>query len=572
MVDSDSTDSSRRPGETISTKPSRAPEPDRSASSSVSSIHSMPGDRPTHRVMPRTSSIDSAISSLSSTSQRSAFDVNSLSPADINNLINAAGSAEAVIVHLLKEKHQAASQNSQLWKLVDKQRTLILGLNKDLERSLQEKDKYKKKLKDLQETSSLPTAETAGSSGEKEVMSQKAEQPSIIPPSDASRTGFNSTASPVSATEFPSPSGENKNRFPHPSRKAPPAPLNLNQAEAKQNIQSASDSDSDYGDEFSGVPSVDRGRRKTREQDDRDRETTLQKEVLSSAAATNTSEGSRDAAGSASPETVPRELSSRSPPNVGGSSSLGSMLNSRPPPPSSFNGRSVAAMPMSPGLPLSPRPEDRPIGSPLPRMPRDMSSAMAGGHQAPGLPLSPRLANQPMGFAPPPSNGRHNGPIPSIGPNVMIDSPRSAHFPDNGIYQGLVSDEYPGLLLSPNALPLVQVKVSSSRLRPSRNSYMASKPLEEEPVFTLSVISRSEMSELWRVEKVIGSLPQMDQRVRQTSSFPGRLPDRNIFNGHSPAKVDLRRAALNAYFDSLLDSPMDESFFFGSKTKNAWRY
>jgi RalA-binding protein 1 len=87
---------------------------------------------------------------------------------------------------------------------------------------------------------------------------------------------------------------------------------------------------------------------------------------------------------------------------------------------------------------------------------------------------------------------------------------------------------------------------------------MASKPLDEEPVFTLSVISRSEMAELWRVEKVIASLPQLDNQIRQLASFAGKLPDRTIFSGHSPAKVDARRAALNTYFDSLLDTPMDE--------------
>lgn len=536
-------------------KTSRAPEPDRSASSSVSSIHSMPGDRPAHRAMPRTSSIDSAISSLSSSSQRSAFDANSLSSTDINNLINAAGSAEAVIVHLLKEKHQAASQNAQLWKLVDKQRTLILGLNKDLERAFQEKDKYRKKLKDLQEAPPLPVAEpiasgVAPSSGQENV-SRKPDQPSIVPPSETSRQGIENTTSPVSASDIPSPISDGKSRFPHPSRKAPPAPLNLRQEDATK-ISSASDSDSDYGD--SGETNA-RGRRKTREQDDEDREAALQKERLGAAQADT--HGSRDTATS-SAETVLRELSTRSPPNVGDSSSLGSMLGSRPPPASSFNGRSISAMPMSPGLPLSPRPEDRPIGSPMPRMPRDVSGPMAAGYQAPGLPLSPRMANQPTGFAPIPPNGRPSGPIPSIDPAVKIDSPRSANFSDNRIYQGLISDEYPGLLLPPNALPLIQVRVSSSRLRPSRNSYMASKPLDEEPVFTLSVIYRSEVSELWRVEKVIGSLPQLDQKVRQSSTFAVKLPDRNIFNGHSPAKVDLRRAALNAYFDGLLDTPMDE--------------
>jgi RalA-binding protein 1 len=556
-----------RPGESNISRTNRAPEPDRSATSSVSSVHSMP-DRPTHRVMPRTSSIDSAISSLSSSSQRSAFDVNSLSPSDINNLINAAGSAEAVIMHLLKEKHQAASQNAQLWKLVDKQRTLILGLNKDLERAFEEKEKYRKKLKEVQEAPpqpvAAPLASVAAASSDKETGSQKYDQPSSIPPSEASRRGFEGTTSPVSATDIPSPIGDGKSRFPHPSRKPPPAPLNLRQpqAQADANKRTSLGSDSDYGDadEVNETPGMDRGRRKTREQDDKDREAALQKdgfESTGSVGATQaaTSHSSRDTAMS-SPETVPRELSTRSPPNVGDSSSLGSLLGSRPPPASSFNGRSIAAMPMSPGLPLSPRPEDRPIGSPMPRMPRDSSTA--AGYQPLGLPLSPRMANHPTGFAPIPSTARRSGPLPSIDPTVMIDSPRSAHFADNRIYQGLMSDEYPGLLLPPNALPLVQVRVSSSRLRPSRNSYMASKPLDEEPVFTLSVISRSEMSELWRVEKVIGSLPQLDQKVRQSSAFPVKLPDRNIFNGHSPAKVDLRRAALNAYFDGLLDTPMDE--------------
>jgi RalA-binding protein 1 len=99
---------------------------------------------------------------LSSASQRSTFDAKTLSPADISNLITAAGSAEAVILHLLKEKHQAASQNSQLWKLVDKQRTLILGLNKDLDRAFKEKEKYKKKLKDLQDSAPpVPAVDTS---------------------------------------------------------------------------------------------------------------------------------------------------------------------------------------------------------------------------------------------------------------------------------------------------------------------------------------------------------------------------------------------------------------------------
>ncbi|KAJ5650046.1 uncharacterized protein N7484_003769 [Penicillium longicatenatum] len=562
-----------RPGDGSIPKPPGAADPDRSASSSVSSILSAPGDRPHHRIMPRTSSIDSAISSLSSASQKSTFDANALSPADINNLINAAGSAEAVIVHLLREKHQAASQNSQLWKLVDKQRTLILGLNKDLERAFNEKEKYKKKLKELQDTAPpLPTAATAsslpgsneaahpqqatpGPIGEQQCDRRQVPQPTIIPAQAASRMPLGSTdLSPTN--NLSSPVGSDGQKLPHPSRKPPPAPLDLRlPMDNVRKVQGDPDSESDYGDSQEERSSLDRGRRKTREEDDRDREATIKKEIDPQGSVSTvkygSSHSSQGTATSASPATGPRELATRSPPNVGASGSLGFMLNSRTNP-SLPNGRPSFPNPKSPGLPLSPRPEDRPLGSPLPRMPRDLNSmasqSMTAGTNLPGLPLSPRAGNYPAQFA----------PIPTIDTAAKIDSPGSLRSLRSTIYQGLVSDEYPGLLLPPNALPVIQVQVSSSRLRPSRNSYMAPKPLEEEPVFTLSVISRAEMSELWRVEKVIASLPQLDHQIRHLVEFPGRLPDRSIFSGHSPAKVDARRAALNAYFDSLLDTPMDE--------------
>lgn len=511
--------------------------------------------------MPRTSSIDSAISSLSSASQKSTFDANALSPADIGNLIKAAGSAEAVIVHLLKEKHQAASQNSQLWKLVDKQRTLILGLNKDLERAFKEKEKYKKKLKELQDSAPpLPTADLsdpraltaegghASVSQAKTWPENRPQQPSIVPPSQMP------LEAPSSSSPAPEVSPEvetDPQKLSHPSRKAPPAPLNLRPGEPLAQ-PAEPDSESDYGDiqEADGSSSIERGRRKTREEDDRDREVALKNEVDtygSKGVQSGTSQSPRDTAASASPAKMSRELATRSPPAIGEPGSLGPTMNSRANPPVT-SGRQNASMPKSPGLPFSPRPEDRPIGSPLPRMPRDL----AAGYNASGLPLTPRAANYPPPFPPP------AGPLPSIDPVFKIDKSKPPGSSESFIYQGLVSEEYPGLLLPPNALPLVQVRVSSSRLRPSRNSYMVSKPMDEEPVFTLSVLARSDMIELWRVEKVIASLPQLDSQVRQLVSFSGKLPDRSIFSGHSPAKVDARRAALNAYFDSLLDTPMDE--------------
>ena len=67
---------------------------------------------------------------------------------DIANLIQTAGSPEAVIQYLLKEKQSQTAQNTQLWRLVDKQRAMILGLNKDLERALKDKERYRKKMKE----------------------------------------------------------------------------------------------------------------------------------------------------------------------------------------------------------------------------------------------------------------------------------------------------------------------------------------------------------------------------------------------------------------------------------------
>ena len=61
--------------------------------------------------------MDSAISAISSSSPaKGPQDPNT----DIAHLIKTAGSAEAVIQYLLKEKSSQAQQNSQLWRLVER--------------------------------------------------------------------------------------------------------------------------------------------------------------------------------------------------------------------------------------------------------------------------------------------------------------------------------------------------------------------------------------------------------------------------------------------------------------------
>src|SRR5579862_9024345 len=171
-------------------------------------------------------------------------------------------------------------------------------------------------------------------------------------------------------------------------------------------------------------------------------------------------------------------------------------------------GRRFASPPLaSPGLPRSPRPSDRPLVSPTPRMPREganigtmASPPLSPGMGFPGLPLSPRdtkapilhLPNTPMSVASPGLPPSHILPLSSPQP-LFADQNRSTEITRNAepstpsenssqisvmggsdssrsvaAYQGLVSEQYPGLLLPPNALPLIDIKVCSSRMRPSR--------------------------------------------------------------------------------------------------------
>ncbi|KAJ4296148.1 Rho GTPase activating protein [Collariella sp. IMI 366227] len=138
-----------------------------------------------------------------------------------------------------------------------------------------------------------------------------------------------------------------------------------------------------------------------------------------------------------------------------------------------------------------------------------------------------------------------------------IDSP--APVERTKIYKGFVVDEFPDLLLPPNALPSIDIRVASSRMKPSRASLISLTQLEEDPVFTLAVYSRADGGELWRIEKDSASLAKLDQRLKQCPNFTARTPDRSLFSGHAPAKLDARRIALNQYLDELLNTNLDNT-------------
>lgn len=397
--------------------------------------------------------------------------------------------------------------------------------------------------------------------------------------------------------------------IPPPTRRPPPAPLNLSPTGAHEPISGLSalvgmtrqeealqaESETDDAADDGGP---ERGRRKTREEDDREREIVAAKEHDSRSRSTK--HKSKPVAiqppnpklSHAQGTLVLPTMGLPASPRVGShaTNTLSVVMNAR---------ASALNLPMSPGLPMSPRPTDRPPGSPLPRGQKDVFALAPMTPGASGMPLSPRAPKYPIrlppGFQPEgevtsvtiaptaasapavsskvPLPAVTQTPAPVAQPeertkpeksgldqemradNIPTDiGPTSRHF------TGLMSSDYPDLLLPPGALSSVQIKVMSSRLRPSRSSLVGPKQAEEPSVFTLGVFSRSNKSELWRVEKSIIALAQLDQNLRQlNSNFSARVPDRSMFTGHSPAKVDARRAAINNYFEVILDSSMEES-------------
>lgn len=358
------------------------------------------------------------------------------------------------------------------------------------------------------------------------------------------------------------------------------------------------ESDSDYDSllEVNEIPETDkRGRRKTREEDDRVREILAIKEAearslskkskASSIHATtpkqstfNQSEvNSLAPAAAVSPPTITMNM-----PNT-----LDSVMNS--------DGdigqqtitvqRSLAAPILSPGLPASPRPNPNGMNAmrasiqspPLsPRMATTPGSASALSPRPPrqAIPLppntplqtpSPANAAEPLSLTSPKALNiiKMASDTSSLGapssPSVNSINSREAAPERTRIYKGFMTDEFPELLLPPNALPSIDIRVASSRMKPSRASLISLTQLEEDPVFTLAIISRGDGGELWRVEKDSASLAKLDQRLKQCPAFTARTPDRSLFSGHAPAKLDARRQALNHYLDELLNTQLDNN-------------
>ncbi|KAG6002414.1 hypothetical protein E4U21_003119 [Claviceps maximensis] len=575
---------------------------------------------------------------------------------DIASIIEAAGSPEAVIQYLLKEKHAQSQQNSQLWRLVDKQRAMILGLQKDLEAALKDKEKYRKKLKDMwsnpaivqaasvkQGEVSRATTEHGARSPQIEVpesrahtaSSQGPESPSldsdsqmnsptdisiapypITPPADKPLvspyavceardtknalpkqqqhlpSGFNhetndnkyavtrvrqdedqdqiqdqsrepqhsislqptqspptnlskspppkppAASLPPSVVESSSLEEKGLDQFPCPPRKAPPAPLQLGQ-QIKRNLaisgtEDENDSNSDYDEADEIVMDENRGRRKTRDDDDKEREVVAFREAQrrSSSAQLRSASPSRRSLHQQPvlPSSLPVDAEQKT---ISSVDALPLRTHAVPPR-------------LALGLPSNPRPLSNIQHS---------ASAPLSARLGSAAPFSPRPPRQQMAYTS--SIAPLVSTPPAESPDFSLAAVRPSPAERTKIYTGLVTEEYPDLLLPPNALPSIEVKVASSRMKPSRASILTLTQLEEDPVFTLAVLSRADHGELWRAEKDIASLGKLDVRMRNCIAFNAKIPERSLFSGHAPAKLDARRVALEQYMEELLNTPFD---------------
>lgn len=675
---------------------------------SYSSPHSPPlnmappaGNATRTAIMDRNSSMDSAISSLSSTSvsqpsttstthshRGSSETINAVDP-DPATLVTRAGSAEKAIQKLLEERRAQSRKQDKAWEIIEKMKAMVVGLNKDLEKVSKEKERYRKRLKEFQTAAAstspppvpsnnadmksldrhidrtnhdrtvetkvmventngksqqiLPRSPTATSRGTRLLKGQGALPSEVDETSPLEKTPTNPQK------PFPSPQAANSLSQDHEthspitpkahqskpswsspgekSRKPAPAPLDLSQKSPSklargdtEEGESALDLDSEVDED--GIPKFERGRRRTRAEDDRQRElVAMVEDHRSKSNKSNKSKSMSKSKSKGMSKLVDEQADPKAgePPTASSGDSelpagmiagvglpsspranllgalqsplqdsMGSIASAIAPAKSTGVGKPTEPQtatfpPKSPGLPMSPRPGDRPPNSAVPRMPASGFTTPGPGPASPrsGLPLSPRAPKHPIPLPrsatvaafPPTAPSESSKNDHSLQPMSMAErlklgfpnatsnkpAPIQVHAPPTPtVYKGFMTEQYAGLLLPPNALPLIDVRVFSSRLTPSRSSFQSMISGEDDPHFTLAVHARSDNKQLWRVEKSLQVLFKLDQQVRKAINFRGALPDRNLFSGHAPAKVDARRAALHRYFEEVLDTPMDE--------------
>ncbi|KAJ9142168.1 RhoGAP-domain-containing protein [Pleurostoma richardsiae] len=493
--------------------------------------------------VPRNSSIDSAISSISagSHSHKNSQESGS-SPADIEKLIKAAGSPQAVIQYLLKEKQSQAQQNAQLWRLVDKQRAMILGLNKDLERALKDKEKYRKKLKEVvaQEVLPLPSITTTSSKETSaatkpalpKVDIEKPKEQVLEIPASPGLDSDSQKLSPVDMTLAPYPITPPAD---HPIY-APPSAVG-DMLDPSHAMPRASEHALDQFDH---------------EAQERDAET-----------ARKESDAAKDL-----PIIIglpPSRSLPGGPPRV-------------PPPapptaaphPAPFEVTSVGDEGVSQFAPPSAPPPRKPPPAPLqlrdarpsPTIPPDEDFETDSDYD--DILEVDEIVVEKRGRRKTREEDDTAREIIALQEAEMRSLSKKSKKSSSakGTPKDASSETRQTLApASPRAVP--QGMSQREHMQASLAGVLSGGPveyqLEEDPVFTLAILSRADGGELWRVEKDTSSLVKLDSRLKQCSAFTAKTPDRNLFTGHAPAKLDARRQALDQYLAELLDTPLDQT-------------
>ncbi|KTW31413.1 hypothetical protein T552_00057 [Pneumocystis carinii B80] len=106
-------------------------------------------------------------------------------------------------------------------------------------------------------------------------------------------------------------------------------------------------------------------------------------------------------------------------------------------------------------------------------------------------------------------------------------------------------------LYLPYNISSISLRVLNSKLRMGKN--------KEEVFFSIGVFQNTDKKkELWRVEKSVQKILDFDDKLKRVLLY-WKIPDISSLNTQSTTRVDQRKALLNQYLKHILSVPLDES-------------
>ncbi|EGO22115.1 hypothetical protein SERLADRAFT_362535 [Serpula lacrymans var. lacrymans S7.9] len=154
---------------------------------------------------------------------------------------------------------------------------------------------------------------------------------------------------------------------------------------------------------------------------------------------------------------------------------------------------------------------------------------------------------------------------PTATPPAHLQSHMQAMAPDSPVPSSYLNSQQPATTqnaptLSFRALPLVFEDLKTTRVSVSHSSIRANDRGKEVLSFIIE-LDPGNRKEPWRVEKLYSDVLGLDQRMRMCVAKGvvkkiGNLPEGKLWRDHAPAKVDQRKVALEVYLQTLIDLPV----------------